>query len=79
MAVSADKVAILKIAERKAFLETSLEVIAVKSAPWLEGHVKFGYVRPAEYRAGPFSVHLRGGGNCPYSTLDAMLCEWIGD
>ncbi|MBY3158400.1 hypothetical protein HFO56_39565 [Rhizobium laguerreae] len=79
MAVSEDKIAILKIAERKAFLETALEVIAVKSAPWLEGEMKFGYVRAAEYGAGPFSVHLRGGGSSPYPTLDAMLCEWIGD
>jgi hypothetical protein len=79
MEIGANKIAILKIAEKKAFFETSLDAVPVKSAPWLNGEQKFGYVRPAEYRAGPFSVLLIGGGSKTYPTLDAMLDEWIGD
>jgi hypothetical protein len=79
MEIGANKIAILKIAEKKAFLSTSLDEIAVKSAPWLEGEKSFGTVRPAEYRAGPFRVHLVGGGSQTYPTLEAMLNEWIGD
>ncbi|MCS4089090.1 hypothetical protein [Rhizobium sp. BK176] len=79
MLISAHKIAILKAAEKKAFSETSGDQVAVKSAPWLDGDRKFGYVRPAEYRAGPFSVHLMDGGRESYATIDAMLDEWIGD
>jgi hypothetical protein len=79
MEISANKIANLKIAEKKAFLATSHDEIAVKSAPWLEGEKRFGTVRPSEYRAGPFRVHLVGGGSRKYPTLDAMLDEWIGD
>lgn len=70
---------ILKIVEKKAFMDTHLEIVAVKSAPWAAGDTKFGYVRPSEYRAGAFSVHLHDGGARQYPSLDAMLDEWIGD
>jgi hypothetical protein len=79
MEISATKIAILKITEKKAFCATSLDQIAVKSAPWLDGAMRFGYVRLAEYRTGPFNVHLKGGGIQPYATIDEMLDEWIGD
>ena len=80
MELSTNKKAILKVMEAKAFNETDLDIVAVKSAPWLSGETtKFGYVRSGEYRAGAFSVHLRDGGTCRYATLDAMLDEWIGD
>lgn len=79
MEISADKIAILKITEKKAFSATSLCEVAVKSAPWLNGEQKFGLVRPEEYRAGSFSVRLVGGGSQTYASLDAMLDEWIGD
>ncbi len=77
--LSRNKQAFLIIIERKAFEQTDLEIVAVKSAPWLDGEKRFGYVRPSEYRAGPFSVHLLDGGTQQYATLDAMLREWIGD
>lgn len=79
MELSTNKKAIQKVMEAEAFNETALDIVAVKSAPWLKGVTKFGYVRSGEYRAGAFSVHLRDGGTCRYATLDAMLDEWIGD
>lgn len=79
MELSTNKKAILKIVEARAFNETELEIVAVKSAPWVVGETRFGFVRPSEYRSGPFRVHLRDGGTRHYPTLDAMLDEWIGD
>ena len=79
MEISANRIAILKIMEKEAFSATSLSEVAVKSAPWLKGEQKFGLVRPEEYRAGPFSVRIVGGGSQTYPSLDAMLDEWIGD
>lgn len=79
MELSTNKKAMLKTLEAKAFRETELEIVAVKSAPWKAGETQFGFVRPSEYRSGPFHVHLRDGGTLHYPTLDAMLDEWIGD
>ena len=79
MELSTNKKAILKIVEAKAFKETELDIVAVKSAPWTDGETRFGFVRPSEYRAGPFHVHLHDGGTRHYATIDAMLDEWIGD
>jgi hypothetical protein len=79
MELGNNKRAILKLMEAARFNETDLEIVAVKSAPWLSGEIMLGRVKPSEYRAGPFSVHLLGGGTRHYSTIDAMLDEWIGD
>lgn len=78
MELSSNKQVILKIM-RKAFEESDLDIVSVKTSPWLSGETRFGYVRPSEYRAGPFSVYLHGSGTREYATLDAMLSEWIGD
>lgn len=79
MEISSNKQAILKLVERKAFEETQREIVAVKSAPWIAGETRFGYVLSSEYRAGPFFVHFGDGETRQYATLDAMLSEWIGD
>ncbi|MCV9964758.1 hypothetical protein OIU34_22975 [Pararhizobium sp. BT-229] len=79
MEISTNRKAILKTMEKKAFEDTQLEIVAVKSAPWASADTKFGYVRPSGYRSGSFSVHLHDGGSVEYPTLDAMLDEWIGD
>lgn len=73
------KVATYKAMETERFANSTLAVIAVKSAPWSEGDRLFGTVKPSECSSGSFDVVLDDGSRRRYETLDAMLDEWVGD
>ena len=63
--------------ERLRFQNSTKQSVSVKSAPWSALTGAFGTVRLAA--GSRYEVLTSSGVRMPYTSLDAMLEDWIGD